>query len=100
MNEPHVERLMSDVRQVMADVEELLRSTAGEAGDRVEDARARAERTLGAAKARLGALEDQVGTRARESLGEAEAYVRNNPWQSIGIAAGLAFIVGVIVSRR
>jgi ElaB/YqjD/DUF883 family membrane-anchored ribosome-binding protein len=41
-----------------------------------------------------------MGTRARESLGEAEAYVRNNPWQSIGIAAGLAFIVGVFVSRR
>ncbi|MFM1887281.1 MAG: hypothetical protein RL026_2438 [Pseudomonadota bacterium] len=98
--EPNVDRLMTDVRQVMADVEELLKATAGQAGDRIEEARARAERTLGAAKARLGSMEDQVTAQAREAAGQADDFVRGNPWQAIGIAAGVAFLVGLLVSRR
>ena len=33
-------------------------------------------------------------------VGEADRYVRDNPWQSIGIAAGVAFVIGVLVGRR
>jgi ElaB/YqjD/DUF883 family membrane-anchored ribosome-binding protein len=27
-------------------------------------------------------------------------FIENNPWQSVAIAAGLGFLVGVIVARR
>jgi ElaB/YqjD/DUF883 family membrane-anchored ribosome-binding protein len=32
--------------------------------------------------------------------GEAEEYVRGNPWQAIGIAAGIGLVLGVLMSRR
>jgi ElaB/YqjD/DUF883 family membrane-anchored ribosome-binding protein len=27
-------------------------------------------------------------------------FIQNNPWQSVAIAAGIGFLVGVIVARR
>jgi ElaB/YqjD/DUF883 family membrane-anchored ribosome-binding protein len=100
MAEATVDKLMEDLRQVVVDVEELLKATAGQAGERVSEARQRAEQTLRATRKRLGELEGEAVERARAAAGEADRYVRDNPWQSIGIAAGVAFLLGVLVSRR
>jgi ElaB/YqjD/DUF883 family membrane-anchored ribosome-binding protein len=29
-----------------------------------------------------------------------QAFIENNPWQSVALAAGIGFLVGVIVARR
>ena len=29
-----------------------------------------------------------------------QEFIENNPWQSVAIAAGIGFLVGVIVARR
>jgi ElaB/YqjD/DUF883 family membrane-anchored ribosome-binding protein len=36
----------------------------------------------------------------RKAVGAADDYVRDNPWQSIAVAAGVGFLVGMLVSRR
>lgn len=100
MSESHAEKLMDDVRQVIAEVEELLRATAGQTGERIGEARSRAEKTLHRARDRLADLEGEAVDRARHAVKDADRYVRDNPWQSIGIAAGIAFVVGVLVGRR
>lgn len=94
------DRLLDDLRQVVEDTEALLRATAGQAGERTQEARSRAEDSLRQARARLEGLEQEVVTRARDAAHEADRYVRDNPWQSIGIAAGVAFVIGLLVSRR
>jgi len=99
-NTANVDRLKDDVRQVIADVEELLKATAGQAGDRLGEVRSRAEKTLLNARKRLSDLEDDAISKVKHAAGEADQYVRDNPWQSIGIAAGVAFLLGVLVSRR
>ncbi len=47
------EKLMEDLRAVVADAEELLKATANQTGERIAAARAKAEESLKAAKARL-----------------------------------------------
>ena len=47
------EKLMEDLRTVFVDVEELLKATASQTGDRITAARAKAEESLKVAKARL-----------------------------------------------
>ena len=94
------DRLLDDLRQVVEDTEALLRATAGQAGERAQEARNRAEESLRQARTRLEGLEQEVVTRARDAAHEADRYVRDNPWQSIGIAAGVAFVLGLLVSRR
>jgi ElaB/YqjD/DUF883 family membrane-anchored ribosome-binding protein len=94
------DRLLDDLRQVVEDTEALLRATAGQAGERAQEARSRVEESLRQARTRLEGLEQEVVTRARDAAHEADRYVRDNPWQSIGIAAGVAFVLGLLVSRR
>jgi ElaB/YqjD/DUF883 family membrane-anchored ribosome-binding protein len=94
------DRLLDDLRQVVEDTEALLRATAGQAGERAQEARSRAEDSLRQARVRLESLEEEVVTRARDAAHEADRYVHANPWQSIGIAAGVAFVLGLLVSRR
>ena len=100
MSEPDASQLMDDLRTVVNDAEALLKATAGVAGDQVESARSRAQESLKAARARLGDLQDDVLTQARDAAESADRYVRESPWAAIGIAAGVAFVVGVLVGRR
>jgi ElaB/YqjD/DUF883 family membrane-anchored ribosome-binding protein len=93
-------QLIDDLTAVIKDAESLLRVTAAQTGDKVEEIRARAEETVRNAKARLGEVEEQALERAREFAGEADEYVRGNPWQAVGIAAGIGILIGMLMSRR
>jgi ElaB/YqjD/DUF883 family membrane-anchored ribosome-binding protein len=99
-NHVTTDKLLDDMRLVLEDAEALLQATAGQVGDTVQEARARAEQTVRAARARLADAQDELTRRARDAAEEADRYVRDNPWTAIGVAAGIAFIVGVLVSRR
>ncbi len=98
--EPSTDKLVADLRQVVVDVEELLRATAGQAGEKFQEGRERLEATLNNAKERLADFEETAIERAKEYTQEADAYVHENPWQAIGITAGVAFLLGILVSRR
>ena len=100
MREASADRLMSDLRAVLEDAEALLSATAGQAGERIQAARERAQETVRAARERLSDTQEEVVRRARVAAKETDAYVRDNPWQAVGIAAGVAFIIGLLVSRR
>jgi len=78
----------------------LLRETAGLAGERVSEVRDRASDSLRAAREQLGTLEQEVLTRAKEAARDADGYVRENPWQAVGIAAGVGLLLGILISRR
>jgi ElaB/YqjD/DUF883 family membrane-anchored ribosome-binding protein len=94
------DQLIDDLTAVIRDAENLLRATAAHTGDRVEEIRARAEESVRQAKERLAGIEDEALQHARVLAGEAEDYVRGNPWQAIGIAAGIGLVLGVLMSRR
>lgn len=80
---------MNDLRAVIADAEELLRASAGEAGPKMQEARARAEESLRAAREHL----QGAGT-------ELDARVRANPWTAVGIAAAIGLVAGILLARK
>ncbi len=98
--EASTEKLMDDLRAVLEDAEALLTATAGQAGERIQAARERAEQTVRAARERLAEAQEEMARQAREAAKDADRYVRDNPWQAVGIAAGVAFVIGLLVSRR
>jgi len=100
MTTPSTERIVEDLRRVVEDAELLLRETANLAGERVDEARGRASESLQAARNRLTVLEEEVLGKARDAAKDAERYVRDNPWQSVGLAAGIGLVIGVLISRR
>ena len=94
------EKLMEDLRLVVADAEELLRATANQAGEGAAVARTRIQENLQVVKGRLASAEDVLIERTRDAAKDADRYVHDNPWQAIGISACVGAIVGMLISRR
>ena len=85
MREASTDKLIGDLRAVLEDAEALLTATAGQAGDRIQQARERAKETVRVARERLAESQEDVTRRAREAAKDADKYVRDNPWQAVGI---------------
>lgn len=94
------EKLIEDLKLVAQDVEELLKATANQTGEKIATARARAEESLRSAQSRLADASEEVSARARAAAGATDDFVHDNPWQAIGIAAGVAFLLGCLIARR
>ena len=93
------EKLMRDLRLVVADAEELLKATASQAGEKASAARERIQETLAAAKARLDAAESEVIEKAKQAAKATDEYVQDNPWKAVGVAACVGVIVGMLIGR-
>ncbi len=94
--EANTEKLISELKRMMRDSQDLLQSTAGAVGDKATEVRERLTETLDSAKRTCNRLED----RAIESAEAADKLVREHPYQSIGIAFGVGLLIGVLVSRK
>jgi ElaB/YqjD/DUF883 family membrane-anchored ribosome-binding protein len=99
-NDVSKEKLMQDLRVVVADAEELLRATAGQAGEKVSAARERIQENLASAKERLVAAERAVVEKTKQAAKATDEYVHENPWKAVGIAAGVGLVVGMLISRN
>jgi ElaB/YqjD/DUF883 family membrane-anchored ribosome-binding protein len=99
-NGASAEKLLSELRTVVADVDRYLRATAGQASEASAAARSRLEATLSSIKEELAKTQRGLVGRARSAAQATDGYVRENPWQSIGIVAGAGLLVGLLVGRR
>ncbi len=94
------DKLVADLRVVVADAEELLRATAGQAGEKVAVARERIQESLATAKARLAGAQEELLERTKQAAHATDEYVHENPWRAVGIAAGVGVIIGMLIARR
>ena len=94
------DKLMEDLRLVVTDAEELLRATAGQAGEKVAEARERAAESIDAAKARIAQAGYAAAEQTRVAAKATDDYVHENPWTAVGIAAAVGVVLGVLMSRK
>jgi ElaB/YqjD/DUF883 family membrane-anchored ribosome-binding protein len=94
------EALVKDFSDVLGEAETLLKQAAKESGEKATDLRSQVEAKLRSAKMRLGDLQDDAIDSAKAAARATDDYVRDNPWQAIGVAAAIGFLVGLVVSRR
>ena len=94
------EKLFSDLQTVVEDAEALLHATAAQTGERVDGIRARAQESLKRAKSRLLEAEGEALEQVRQAAATADEYVHENPWQAVGVAAGVGILLGLLISRR
>ena len=94
------DKLVSDLKIVVADAEELLRATASQAGEKVAAARERIQASLATAKLKLADGERVMREQTEKAAKAADEYVHENPWQAVGIAALAGLVLGVLISRR
>jgi ElaB/YqjD/DUF883 family membrane-anchored ribosome-binding protein len=100
MTDVSKDKLVADLKVVVADAEELLRATASQAGEKVSVARERVQASLANARVKLVEAERVLVDRTRQAAKATDEYVRENPWQAVGIAAGVGFLIGLLINRR
>ena len=97
---PSKDKLVHDLKSLMSDAEELLKLTAEQQGGKLDDLRARIGDRVAIARERLADAEAAIVDTGRKAVRVTDDYVHENPWQSVGVAAGVAFLLGLLVSRR
>ena len=95
-----MDKLLEDLRTVIADTEELLQATANQAGARIAAARTKVEESLKVANARIAEAQEAALARTKIAAKATDDYVRAKPWNAVGIAAGVGFVLGVLIARR
>jgi len=90
------QRLAGDLKLVVRDAEDLLKATAGEAGEKVKEVRSRLATALESAKATYERVQDKTVQAAKAT----DHVIREHPYESIGIAFGVGLLIGVLVGRR
>jgi len=94
------EKFVADLRTVLADTEQLLKSAIGQSGEKLAALRPRIEENLRGARARLEEYEQIASARARAAAEATDAYVHDHPWKVAGFAALIGVAVGLLISRR
>ncbi len=94
------ERLVSDLQRVISDAEELMQATADQTEGKVAELREKISDNLRNARHKLADVEDSVKEKTREMARVTDDYVHEHPWRSVGTAAALGLIVGLLLGRR
>jgi ElaB/YqjD/DUF883 family membrane-anchored ribosome-binding protein len=100
MTEAQRDKVVTDLRNVIHDAEELLKLSASDVGAEAMAMRERVRARLAQAKESLVHLQEAAVERAKLAGRKADDYVHDHPWPSIGIAAGVGVLLGLLIGRR
>lgn len=92
--------VIDEFHALLDDTERLLRYSAEATGDEADELRAKIEGNLGRAREALKDSEGRLREQGQAALQATEAYVHSHPWQSLGIAAGIGLLLGLLAGRR
>jgi ElaB/YqjD/DUF883 family membrane-anchored ribosome-binding protein len=94
------DKLVADLKVVVADAEELLKATASQTGERITAARAKAEESLKVAKVRLADAQASAVASTKAAAKATDDYVHENPWRAVGVAGVAGLLLGALIARR
>ena len=94
------EKLLADMRIVLADTEQLLKAVVGQSGEKLAALQPRIEENIRNAKARLAEFERAAIEQVRAAAETTDAYAHEHPWKVAGFTALLGVAVGLLIGRR
>ena len=94
--ELNTERVITDLKRIVRDSEALLHDSGEALGDKARETRVRLTETLESAKATCRRLEEK----AMQGAEATDQVIRKHPYQSIGIAAAVGLLIGMLVNRK
>ena len=72
----------------------------GDAVDTMESAAEQMESAFSRSKEQLAELQEKAMEISKAACDNANKYVKENPWQAVGIAAGIGLVAGLLLRRR
>ena len=100
MENTNKDKLITDMKVVLADVEDLLKSAAATTGETAVALREKAAGKLRLATEKLTGLQEAALLRSKEAAKFTDEYVHAHPRPAVGIAAEAGFLIGLLVNRK
>jgi ElaB/YqjD/DUF883 family membrane-anchored ribosome-binding protein len=89
-----------EVNNLIADVEEFVARVGEVADPEIARLRAKVEQAVSTTKKSLAQGADQVQRRAQAAIQAGDRYVRDQPWQALGVVALAGLVLGFFAARR
>jgi ElaB/YqjD/DUF883 family membrane-anchored ribosome-binding protein len=90
----------SDMKALVKDAQALLTAAASLTGSKADELRERGMHMLDVALGKVGKVQDQALVKGKELAHTADVYVKDNPWRTVAVAAGLGLLAGVLLGRK
>ncbi len=89
-----------EIKSLIADVEDLMARISDLKDADVVRVRGKVQRAVEAAKDSIADTTEHLRKHAQKAASTADDYVRDSPWQAVGIAALVGAVVGILATRR
>jgi len=80
----------NDMKALVRDAQSLLSAAAALTGNKADELRERG----------MELLDQALGKAGKELARTADVYVKDNPWRTVAVAAGVGLLLGVILGRK
>lgn len=97
---PSMDPLLADFQALVQDTEKLLQQSASLAGEQADELREQLRGSIARARSRLQKGEESMSQCCKAGVEATEQYVQQHPLQSLGLCAGVGFLLGLLVARR
>lgn len=94
------EKFKQDVKNLVSDLDEIMRATASQTGEKLSVLREKAHETMHNAREHLSEYKDIVADKTRVAARATDDYVHEKPWHAVGVAAGVGLVIGMLIGRR
>lgn len=92
--------LIEELKVAVAEAESMLKDVADKSDAEAELIKDKVNTILQRAGDSFNDIEQNVRAQSREAIQKTEAYVQENPWQTVGLAGVAGLLLGVIIGRR
>nr|WP_229421427.1 DUF883 family protein [Telluria antibiotica] len=88
------------MKALVKDAQSLLSAAANLTGNKADELRERGMELLDQALGKAGKYQDQAMVKGKELARATDVYVKDNPWRTVAVAAGVGLLLGVILGRK
>jgi ElaB/YqjD/DUF883 family membrane-anchored ribosome-binding protein len=101
---PSKDKLLNEFNAVVAETEQLLKSVASIGSDQAGVLKGNVDQALASATDQVADIRERFLAQASAAAKATDDYVKQNPWQAIGmvtlVAAAAGLVSGLLIARR
>lgn len=96
----NIKTVRNDMNTLVKDAQELFREAGLATGQKADELRSRGLKMLESATEKAHELQNVAMEKGKAAAHTTDEFVHEHPWKSIGIAAGVGLVIGMLISRR
>ena len=100
MLENNITTVNNDVKTLVKDAQALFSAAAALKGEKADEVRVKGLKTLDAALVKAQEAQASAIVATKQIASQADGYVKENPWRTVAVAAGVGVLVGFILGRK